>query len=298
MRLPLALAVAVSLAMATTTGCATTLSTLQTADPTDVGQVQVTGGMGVYANVGPAVTIIEQGIKQAGAIQQAEKDGVPYELSEEDQQQLLTAGIAIAIAPPTQGYEIGVRTGVYKDADVGLRYSVNAVRLDGKYRFLHYEDGAEVKPLERREMDLAIGFGVSRYIFDNPVFDVLDYVQLADFSRWDFEVPLIASFELGDILQFYGAAKYLYSRTSLDANLVNYSEQATNITGLDISLPSLVHTHFIGATVGIGAGYKWIHLMLELTGGYTHSQPILFGKRRDLGGATLYPAAGISLKFP
>ncbi|MGA9520902.1 MAG: hypothetical protein WBV82_05530 [Myxococcaceae bacterium] len=296
MRSSLAFGVAI-LAVATT-GCATTLSTLQTANPTDVGQVQITGGMGAYLNVGPAVTLIEQGVKQAGAITEAQKKGEPYALSEEDQQALLTAGVAIAIAPPSTGYEIGVRTGIFEDVDVGFRYSVNAIRLDGKYRFYHHDNGPDVRPIKRRDFDVAIGLGVSRYLFDNPVMDVLDYVELADFSRWDVEVPLIASLEFGEILQLYGAAKYLYSRTSLDANLVNYSAEATEIIGRDVGLPSVVNTHFFGATVGVGAGYKWVHVMLELTGGYTHSQPILFGQRRNLGGATFYPAAGIGVKFP
>jgi hypothetical protein len=38
--------------------------------------------------------------------------------------------------------------------------------------------------------------------------------------------------------------------------------------------------------------------MLEVTGGYTHSRPLLFGQYRNLGGPTFYPAAGLALKFP
>ncbi len=292
------LAIALAILAVATTGCATTLSTLQTADPTDVGQVQVTGGMGVYANVGPAVSLIEQGIKQAGAIREAQEKNEPYVPSKEDQQALLTAGIAIAIAPPSGGYEIGMRTGITDNADVGLRYSVNAIRLDGKYRLHHSDNGPDVRPIKRRSFDVAIGLGVSRYLFDHPVLDLLDYVELADFSRWDVEVPLIVSLDFGDILKLYGAGKYLYSRTSLDANLVNHSEQATHVTGLEMGLPALVNSHFFGATVGVGVGYRWVHLMLELTGGYTHTQPMLFGKRRNLGGATFYPAAGVAVKFP
>lgn len=281
------------------TGCASTLSTLQTAKPIKRGQVSAVGGAGIYFNAGPVITVIDQGIQQGKAINEASKSGEPYAVSEEAQQELLTAGIALAVMHPWQGYEISLRTGILpEDMDVGLRYSMNAIRVDTKYRFFHKGDGEDVAPHARRSLDLAIGFGVSKYLFSNPVLDALSYVQLADFSRWDFEVPVYASMDFGDIFKGYTAAKYVYSRTSMDANLVNYSQQATNISGLDISLPSLVHAHFVGATFGIAAGYRWVHAYLEFTGGWTFSNPILFGKRRELGGPTIYPAIGIGLKFP
>lgn len=280
-------------------GCASTLSTLQTATPMKRGQVAVTGGAGVYFNAGPAVTIVQQGIEQGTAIKQAADSGEPYAVSEEAQQQLLTAAIALAVMPPSQGYELSIRTGILpEDLDAGFRYSVNAVRLDAKYRFLHKGDGVDTAPHRRRSLDLAVGLGVSKYMFDNPVLDALGYVNLAEFSRWDLEVPVYASMDLGDIFKAYSAVKYVYSRTELDANLVNYSQQATNISGLDMSLPSDVDTHFVGATIGAAAGYRWAHLFVELTGGYTFCDPILFGRRRSLGGPTIYPAVGLGLKFP
>lgn len=281
-------------------GCASTLSTLQTATPIKRGQVAVTGGAGVYFNAGPVITAIDQGIQQGTAIKEANDNGTPYNLSEEDQQELLTAGIALAVMHPWQGYELSARTGILEeDMDIGLRYSINAIRLDTKYRFLHAGQFTEDTAAHRRShFDLAVGFAVSRYIFDNPVFKALEYVRLDDFSRWDFEVPLYATLDVGDIFKAYGAAKYVYSYTTLDASLVNYSEQATNVTGLDVSIPANVHAHFVGATVGVAAGYRWVHLMLEFTGGYTIANPVIFGRRRSLGGPTIYPAIGLGVKIP
>ena len=47
------------------TGCASTLSSMQTAEVTRVKQVEVTGGTGYYIPVGPVVSAVDEGIKQA-----------------------------------------------------------------------------------------------------------------------------------------------------------------------------------------------------------------------------------------
>jgi hypothetical protein len=297
------------------TGCATTLSTFQTARPLEKGHLQLTGGMGIYAPLGPTVTVVGQAIKQGERITTAIANNEQVTLSEEDQQELLTAGIALAVMPPGQGQELSVRAGLAENFDMGFRYSVNALRLDAKYRVGHSGDEIpsasqyrlwgklpedapkpEYKP-DMRSMDIALGLAVSKYLFKNPVFDVLEFVQLGDFSRWDIEVPVYLSMTFGDIFSLYAAPKYIYSHTSLDEKLVNYSQQGSNITGLDLALPAEVHTHFIGATGGLALGYRYVHVMLELTSGYTICNPWVFGRQRSLGGVTLYPGVGVSLKY-
>lgn len=297
-------------------GCATNLSTLQTARPTAPGHVQVTGGTGFYLPLGPIFTVIGQGVKQKDEIIKAIEQQQAYQLSEEDQQELLTAGIALAVFTPSQGMEIGVRTGVAKDLDIGLRYSVTSLRLDAKYRLLHTGDPDEPPPPlfvpggSRSEpqppkppappkawFDVALGLGVSRYLFENPAFKVLEFLHLDDFSRWDVEVPLYISAEFGEVLKLFAAPKYIYSRTSFDETLVALSEEASEVSGLDVTLPASVQSHFFGASAGIGLGYRYVHLLLELTAGYTVCKPNLFGRRRDLGGVTLYPALGLNLAF-
>jgi hypothetical protein len=298
------------------TGCATSLTTLQIARPVEPKHFQATFGGSIYAPLGSIGTVIGQAAKQAGNAKTAAETGAPYTLSPEDQQDLITAGIGLAVLTPSAGYEMSVRTGIVKDLDVGLRYNVTSLRLDTKYRILHAGNGAErpvpgqvslasrpeaepvpYEPPANRSYDLAIGFGVSKYFFVNPIFSALDYVKLNDFSRWDFEVPVYMSAEFGEVFKVYGAPKYVYSRTNLDANLVNYIQQASNLSGYDLTLPSEIHTHFIGATAGIAVGYKYVHLMLELTGGYTICNPVVFGQKRNLGGLTLQPAAALNLRF-
>lgn len=282
------------------TGCATNLSSLQTAKPIRRGQVEVEGGLGAYANLGPVVPIISQAIKQAQAAKKAADNGQQYEVSEEDAQILATAGIGLAVMPPSQGWSVAVRTGLMKeDMDLGFRFTGNSYRLDTKYRYFHWDDGKVDQPAWKRpSIDMALGLAVSKFSFSGPVFDALEYVQLNDFSRWDIEVPAYFSFDFGDIFKLYTTPKYLWTRTSLDGELVNISRQATNISGFDFRLPNTVYMHFIGSSFGLAAGYKYAHLYLELTGGYTICQPKIGGVVRNLNGVTLYPAAGIALKFP
>ncbi|MBI3181372.1 MAG: hypothetical protein HYZ28_04450 [Myxococcales bacterium] len=288
------------------TGCASTLSTLQTARPVEKGHVQITGGMGWYFPLGPISSVIGQGVRQADAARKAIEKGEPYALTEEDQQELLTAGIALAVMPPYATYEVALRTGVAKDLDLGLRYSLTALRLDGKYRLLHSGDGPPppqpgskpaVAPAAGKSLDLAVGLGVSRYFFSSILFDILGFVKLDDFSRWDLELPLYASAEFGEVVKLTFAPKYVYSRTSMDEKLVAASEQASNLSGFDVSLPAKVDTHFFGASAGIGLGYRWVHLLLELTAGFTYCKPELFGAERQLGGLTIQPAAALAISI-
>ncbi|WP_224363291.1 hypothetical protein [Hyalangium versicolor] len=284
------------LLLALATGCASNLSTLQTAKPLAPGQFQVSLGAGAFIPVGQIGEAIDLGINEGKKIKDAVDSGESVQLSEEDQQRLLTSGVALAVAPPGIVNEVMIRAGVVKNLDVGLRYSGISLRLDTKFRFLHGGDGENVPENRRTSYDMAIGLGGSRHTFKSPVLDVMKIVKVDDFKRYDIEVPLYMSTDFGDILRLYAAPKYVYSRTSLDEKLVNYAEQGKDVSGFDASLPATVKSEFVGSTLGVSVGYKYVHLFAEITGGYTFCKPLLFGETRNLGGATFYPAVGIAFR--
>jgi hypothetical protein len=273
-------------------GCATPLSTMQTAKTLSPGQVQVTGSMGVFIPVGTLASVVDVGIDQGKAAKRAIEEDRPYALSEEDQQRLLTAGLALVVAPPGVNPELMVRVGLVDGFEVGGRYNGNALRFDGKVRLAHGGTGP------RRSYDLALGLGVSKYLFSGAVMDVLEVVQLGDFSRVDLEVPLYLSAEYGDVFKLYGAPKYVLSHTKLDARLVDFSQQGKPVTGFDASLPATVNSHFVGTTVGVALGYRYVHFYAELTGGYVFCDPRIFGQRRDIGGLTFLPSIGLAFRSP
>lgn len=286
------------LALALAPGCATTLSTMQTARTLAPGQVQVSGGMGLFLPLGNLVRVVDTGIDQGEEAKDAIDEDRPYALDEEAQQRLLTAGVALMVAPPGINPELMVRVGVVDRVDVGVRYSGISLRADAKLLLAHGGDSDEGRRLEagQRSYDVALGVGVARHFFSSPVLDVLEVVELGDFRRYDVEVPLYVSADFGDIFKLYGAPKYVFSRTWLDSRLVDYSRQGKPVSGFDASLPAVVNSHFVGSTVGLALGYRYVHLFAELTGGYVLCKPTLFGAERQLGGVTLFPSVGLAVR--
>jgi hypothetical protein len=191
------------LLLALATGCASNLSTLQTAKPLARGQFQVSLGAGAFVPTGQLVDLVNLSIDQGKEFKEKVENDEPVHLTEEDQRRLLSAGIALAVAPPGLVNEVAIRAGLADDLDVGLRYSGISWRLDTKFRFFHSGDGANVPENKRKSVDMAIGLAGSRHSFKSPVFDVLEIVQINDFSRWDLEVPLYISTDFGDILRLY-----------------------------------------------------------------------------------------------
>lgn len=286
-----------ALGLALTSGCATTLSTMQTARPLAPGQVQVTGGLGIFLPVGNLIRVVDAGIDQGREARDAVDDGRSYDLDEEAQQRLLTAGVALMVAPPGVNPELMVRVGVVDRVDVGLRYSGISLRADAKVLLLHGGGEQEGRmEVGQRSYDVALGLGVARHFFSSPVLDVLEIVQMGDFSRYDLEVPLYVSADFGDIFKLYGAPKYVYSRTRLDERLVDYSQQGAPVTGFDAALPATVNSHFVGSTVGMALGYRYVYVFAELTGGYVICNPTLFGAERKLGGVTFFPSFGLAVR--
>lgn len=281
------------LLLALATGCASTLSTMQTARPLTPGQLQVSYGVGAFVPAGQLLTVVDTSIEEGKRAREAHERGEPYALTAENEEKLFAAGVALSVAPPGVNNELMVRAGVVDDLEVGLRYSGISVRLDGKYRILHGGDPDLGTTVEGTSYDLALGVGVARHIFkSNKVLDLLKVVQVDDFSRYDVEVPLYLSVDWKDIFKLYAAPKYIYSRTTLDQRLVDYAAQG----GESTSLPATVSSHFMGSTLGVAVGYKYFHVYGELTGGYTLLKPRFAGKEHDLGGVTLYPTLGLAVR--
>jgi len=270
--------------------CATSLATRQTARTLDPGHFSVDAAVGAEVPLGTLAQVAVAGEQQTQKLLAAVASQTPYAVTDQDKQDLISAGVALLLNPPSIDWEGGVRAGVFPNLDIGARYSVNAVRGDLKYRFFEKVDGDQ-------RTDVAAGLAVSKYLFSSPIFDALEFVHLGEFSRWDIEVPVYASHEWGEYVRVYAAAKYLYSRTELDENLVATSAQATFLSGIDFQLSDTLHTHFIGATAGIQIGYRWVFLVAEVTGGYALGSVRVLGEDRSLSGVILLPALGVEVRL-
>ncbi len=301
-------------------GCAANLATLVDAETVAPKKVHVNFGYGVFLPLGPVAKLAEAGLTEAKRLGDLAKTGQNPPLGDAEKRTLLDAGVAIALMPPSTGWEVQARTGIIDNLDIGLRYSVNQVRGDVRYRLYHSElwEPPEAQPAATagetglkekvasalapdkrlRSYDATVQLGVSRYLFKNIIFELLDFVKLGDFSRWDFDLTLTWGLDIRRIFKFYGGPKVIYTRFKMDENLYEISKFAGD-QGLPILTESIDHDMwFFGAVAGIAAGYKWVFVFLELTGGYTYSRPVVLGEERDIGGPTLYPTIAIAAKFP
>jgi hypothetical protein len=287
-------------------GCSTNLSSLQTARTLYPGQVRSHWGVGVYLPAGQMANAVSAGVDTAVQGVTAAAKQEQFILTEDTKQQLFTSGIALAVMPPSVQYETGVRVGLVNNLDVGFRYSVSSVRLDAKWRPFHFGDEDTREKPASRSIDLAIGFGVSKYIFTSPLVEALDYVKLGDFDRWDFEFPLYASVDFNPYFGIYLNPKYTYSVTTMDEELVlisNVANEMVNgqccgeVIALDTRIPERVDMHFWGGTVGLKAGHPKVYGFLEVTVGYARADTYILGQKRNLGGVMLQPNLGVAFAW-
>ncbi|MBS1150702.1 MAG: hypothetical protein H6Q89_2400 [Myxococcaceae bacterium] len=277
-------------------GCATNLSALQTAKTLRPGQIRIGGGVGLYVPAGQVVNAIGEGVNLAKSGVNAATARENFTVSREDQEKLLTTAFALAVLPPSTSWEINARYGVVDNLDVGVRWGLNALRADAKYRLLHGGGREGEGEGGRKSFDLAIGIGVSKYFFSNPVLEALEKVKLVSFSRFDVEVPIYLSADFNPYFGIYFSPKYVYSRTSVEMKLLEFAE-ACGCIEEKYQLPTTVDMHFVGATGGLRAGLPRLSFFFELTAGNTFVNPMILGKERNLGGVTLYPSLGLAGTF-
>jgi hypothetical protein len=305
---------ALTLLFGSAMSCSTTLSSLQTAKTLDPGQVRLSAGVGLYVPATQGVKVIAQGVEltQRTAASLARNEAPT--LSTDDEQAALTSALALALFPPSSQFEAMLRVGLWRNIDVGLKLSSNALRFDARYRLFHssrYEQNDQFSEVpheagflksigqdgKRDSTDVTLGVGLSRYLFKNPILDVLKYVKLGDFSRWDVDGTLYFSRDFLKYFGLYGAVKYVWSHTETDQTLVRFSQAASEITQTSIQVPAVLNTQFLGGTVGLRAGIPQISFFLELTVGNTWAVARVLEAQRDFGGITVYPALGFASAF-
>ncbi len=69
--------------LALATGCASTLSSMQTARPLAPGQLQVSYGVGAFVPAGQLYDVVDTSIEEGKRAREAHERGEPYALSEE-----------------------------------------------------------------------------------------------------------------------------------------------------------------------------------------------------------------------
>jgi hypothetical protein len=255
-------------------GCSTALSTMQPADTLPKGGVHVSGGMDIDIPVTRAIEVIST----AKDLGEKYSDNANYMPTEEEKQDAFTAALGLALSQPGVQHDLMLRYGVVTDFDAGFRWTTSGVHLDGKFQFLHQAT---------EDWDGAISVGFGYHLFDGLLFDVLEYLQIDDFSRYDIAVPVIFGRRIQEWGRFWTGVKYDIAFVHIDAKLENVDETLT----VDDKV------HYFGGFAGFGVGYKWVHLFAELTVMNMWSKPTVLGRERDIGGIIVVPSFGLMGRF-
>jgi hypothetical protein len=284
-RLPLRRAALLAVLLGLAPACTTSLSSHQTARTLAPGHVQVTGAVTVPVATAAVAGAIDLGDSAVDSIETANDEGEA--LSDADQRDAIRSGLAIALFQPAAVPEAALRIGVIDRLDVGLHANAQLLKPDVKYMFWDNQEG----------MAAAVSLGYAYHLgigssFLAPLFDILEYVKLGDYSRHDLDLGLHLSRDVDEWLKLYVAARYLVSFVSLDADL----KRVQDATDVDVIRISDVIHHY-GGTGGVMVGYKYVYLHAELSVFGVQFAPNVLGEPVQLGGVVVAPSLGLTLTF-
>lgn len=264
-------------------GCSTAISTMQSAETLPRRKWH----LGVGTEVAVPVSRIVDALQAAYDVEEKVRtQGSNYTPTDEDRRQYTDAMIGLALSAPGTGVDIMVRYGVGAMLDVGARYTTTGLHADVKWQFLgsNVADGAA---LEAAGWNGALSVGYAYHSFDGLIFDVLELVQIDDFSRHDVEVPLIFGRRFGRYGRTWFGPKFIAAKVHVDAQLKE----------LDTSLDTDAWIYYVGGFAGIAGGYKGFEAFVELTVMDLRAKPTILGEKRDLGGLVFMPSAGVTARF-
>ncbi len=302
-------------------GCATNLSTLQTADTVSAPGVRVGAGAGLYIPGGgvmremdPRVCVSslrdngEDGINAClsdeyiellEAIQAGEAPPLDPDDPEDAEKirQMFRNAVGLALFPPAPMAEVSIRAGLAPNLDAGFRLTPLSARGDVKWRFVGGEEDSV--------FSLAVLGGAEYYVYDWLFVDVQEFLRdeyelfqhivLNDPLRIDTEIAVIGSGEFLTILHPYGALKYRAGgfRIPLELHIEHPDYEPIVVTD---TIDGFVH--FFGGTVGMGLGWRFLRVFAEVTAMMAVSSATVLGDEIDLGGPTVYPALGLAIEVP
>ncbi|AUX21482.1 hypothetical protein SOCEGT47_019660 [Sorangium cellulosum] len=274
---------ALPLLVAWTCGCAPALSTLQPAHVAPKGHVQAELGMDVSIPTGTLASVVDAGAVLADV-------AASRELSEGERRTLFEAGGALALNPPSVTPHLGIGYTALDAWEINLRYSVSALRLGTRYQLLKGDEHG---------VDLTAGVGFGYYVMGFPVGNLLDLVELTDFTRWQIDLPLQIG-KAGTWYRVWSGPRLML--TSFGTELVMNLPAFTGYGG-EREIASFSGTGlYLGGQAGVALGYKHVFFGFELTLAQLFSTGELaaLGKpvaEIDLDSLIVYPTLGLMGEF-
>jgi hypothetical protein len=226
-------------------GCATSLSSFQPAHVLPAGGVSVEVGLDASVPTGALTRTIDA----AKALASSDM------LSEADKRTIFAAGFNLALSPPSFVEHLGLTYAPSEGWEIGLRYAAHAWRVGARRQLLSQaQDGSG--------WDLTIGIGIQRFSFALPIDDVIPIVRLEDFTRYNFDLPLVAG-RRGDFYRVWGGPRLVWSRYGAELAL-RAPGSAGAVANEDVASVE-GQGAYIGLQGGAALGYKVIFIAFELT---------------------------------
>jgi len=263
-------------------GCASPMSTLQTARTTPKGEVDAYVGMGANVSTSLIGSLAELGQDSADKARSQIEQGQPANLTQEDRENIIGAAISYGLFGPAPVAELGVRYGILDNWDVGAAYTSAGFKLETKVMFLSQR---------KHGLDLSLGVAGQRQTYEPPVPSFLkDIFQLEDIKRTNIALHLLAGQHFGRGAFVSGGPKLVY--TNLELGFIQQIYDATS--GSVVVDDSVV---MAGGVVGGGLGWKYVFFMLELNALYYNYESNILDTPVAVSGIDFYPAVGLRVQF-
>lgn len=266
-------------------GCATSVSTQQTARTLAPGHVQVSAAGSIPVHTSAVAKVLDTAGSLGDRFERAEETGEA--VSEAEQREAFETGLALLLFTPGVSTEFMGRVGVADKLDVGLRYAGSLMKVDGKWQVAGAPGETEVA----LNLGYAYHFGFGASALESA-YTLLEYTGLSDYSRHDLDAGVIASRAWGDWLELYCAGRTIVSFIGLDGDI---EKVETTLAAGSSDLDSRIV--YAGATAGLMVGYKYLFVNAELTVMKVIFEPQIMGEARDLGGWLVSPLLGLSGRF-
>lgn len=263
-------------------GCAPTLSSFQPAHVAPKGHVTAELGSDISVPTGALTSTYDAAKTLASA-------GKSRTLTEDEKVQLFIAGTNLALSPPAMVNHFAVNYVPAERWEVGLRYASKAFRLGGRRQLLVQEDDG---------YDLTVGLGVQRWSYGFPIGDILDIVDIDDFTRWSLDVPVVVGWRT-DVYRLWAGPRLAVSSHSAKV-VIRAPGNAGTLASEDVAAME-GSALFVGAQAGAAIGYKMLFLAFELTAVRMigNARLDVFGRRveADTGTFIVYPGLALLGEF-
>lgn len=260
-------------------GCAPSLATMQPAHVAPRGHVQATAAVEVGVPKGGVDAVVDNG----RALVAAAQSGM---LTDEQKWKLFDAAANLVASPPSASQHLAIAYTVVDRTEASLRYVGGGWRLGGRYQVLRREDAP---------LDVVVGLGASRSTTPIPLGNILPVVEIEDFTRWTFDLPILAGTS-GEWFRVWFGPRLLYTRFDTRMRLELYADEVQTATFVGSAF-------YYGGQVGAAIGYRKVFFGVELTmaaltGSATATTMLAVPTRKtELSGFVTYPAFGLMGEF-